>query len=737
MSLFAGFPLPKDAPPPGSCWRLARPEAGLLVLTLDPPHQQKLPVFDVAVLRDLELALADIGREREARGLVVAGREPLTFAGGADVNMIAAIEDPELATRLVQAGQTVYSQLEALGQRAGGRLLTVAAVGGAVPGGACEIALACDRIVLADHEKTRIGLPEVRLGILPAWGGTTRLPRRIGVPAATQSILTGKLHRPRAAQKLGLVDRLAKPEYLVRIAADIALGRLACPRRGRGWHAYVIDKNPLATALIERQAKKGVLRQTRGHYPAPLAVLPLAVRAPRRALAQSLLGEVEAIRPLATHPVTKSLITLFQVSEEAKRTGELAGGARAPRIERAGVVGAGVMGGAIASLLADHGVAVRLADLDQAALDRAARAHRRDVEEGLRRRRLARHEADHAIDLFQATRAPAGFGRVEILIEAVAEVLAVKQKVLGLYASQMAPDAILATNTSSLSVDAIAAPLAHPERVVGLHFFNPVKRMPLVEVVRGRATSDATVARAARLALDLGKTPVVCRDVAGFLVNRLLGPYLDEAVRLAEEGLDLERVDALLVDFGMPMGPFELLDEVGLDIALHAAGSLEAAYGERMRASAYLKPLVAAGDLGKKSGRGLYLWKGEPGKRPRRAGPNPARPRPAAARGAGDPTEIVDRLVLAMVNEGARALAEEVVQGPRELDLATVFGMGFAPFRGGLLAYADARGPAEVVRALERLAALPALAQRPGGRERFTPAPALLELARSGAKFHG
>ena len=242
--------------------------------------------------------------------------------------------------------------------------------------------------------------------------------------------------------------------------------------------------------------------------------------------------------------------------------------------------------------------------------------------------------------------------------------LAVKQRVLGDYAAQMAPDAIIATNTSSLSVDKLAAGLPHPERVVGMHFFNPVKRMPLVEVVRGSATSDAVVARTARLALDLGKTPVVCKDVAGFLVNRVLGPYLDEAVRLAEAGADLEAVDRALVDFGMPMGPYELLDEVGLDVALHAAGSLAEAYGERMLPSQHLKPLVDAGHLGKKTGRGIYVWEGAPGGRPRKKGRNRARPRPAGRLDL--PAEVVvDRLVHARLNEAARALEEQVVAGPR------------------------------------------------------------------------
>jgi len=732
---WSSFPLPENAPEPGACWRIERPEPGLLVLVLDPPHRPSLPVFDVPALRDLNLALDEIASDKTAKGLVITGRAPTVFAGGADVETIAKITDPALAAELVRRGQQTYTRIEKMSRSHGGSLFTVAAVGGPVPGGACEITLVCDRTVLADDAKTRIGLPEVRLGILPAWGGTTRLPRRIGVPAAAAAILAGKLHRPRAALKLGIVDRLTKPEYLVRIASDVAMGRLKVERKQRGVWEWLIDKNPLAGMVIESQARKGVLKQTRGKYPAPLAVLPLIIRAPRTPVGKALDAEVDAIRPLVVDPVSKSLITLFQLSEDAKKLGEI-DGKKAPKVARGAVVGGGVMGGAIASLMADKGLDARLADLDQDALDRATHAHRADVAKRLKRRQLQRFEADAAIDRFETTRVPEGFARCEILIEAVAEVLAVKRKVLGLYAARMAPDAILATNTSSLSVDAIAAELPHPERVVGMHFFNPVKKMPLVEIIRGAKTTDEVVAKTARLALDLGKTPVVCKDVAGFLVNRLLGPYLDEALRLWEGGADLEMVDRALVDFGMPMGPYELLDEVGLDIASHAAASLHKAYGERMTPSDLLAPMERLGQHGKKSGRGIFVWQEGDKGRLKNAGLNPAAPK-ATVTSTVTAEQAVDRLILAMLNEAARALAEDVVAGPRELDLATVFGMGFAPFRGGLLRYADTRGLKACVSALRGIADSPAVAQRPGGRARFEPAELLVELAEANRRFHG
>lgn len=730
-----GLPAPDDAPAPGSCVRIERPEDGLAVLVLDPPHRPKYPVFDVPLLMDLDQALEELARDQELKGLIVAGRDPLTFAAGADVETIATVSDPVLAKRFAHEGQQLFHRLYRLGRSGGGKLATVAAVGGPVPGGACELSLACDRIVLADHPKTRIGLPEVRLGIFPAWGGSQRLPRRIGVAAALGAILTGKLYKPRQAYKLGMVDRLTPPEYLLRIASDIAMGRAKCPRRGsRGLKKVLIDRNPLAGALIAHQARKGVLRQTKGHYPAPLAVLPLVVRAPRMSINMGLEAEIEGVLPLTTSPIAKNLIELFLVSEEAKRLVRLEDGSDAARISRAAVIGAGVMGGGIAGLLAAKGFDTRLRDLDRGQLDNAVREHRQSIERKRKRRSLSTAEANAAIDRLEVTTDPLGFGRCEIVIEAVAEKLEVKRAVFGELALLLPDDAILATNTSSLSVGAIAETLPHPERVVGMHFFNPVPLMPLVEIVRGPQTSDEVVARTAKLAVDLGKTPVVTADVAGFLVNRILGPYLDEAVRMVASGLDPRTIDDAIERFGMPMGPCALIDEVGLDIALHAAGSLFAAYGERMHPSDYLQPLVEAGQLGKKSGGGLYLWRKGKNGRPKNSGRNPK----LGSRNGKSLSEeaIVDRLVLVMVNEAARCIADEVVASPRELDLATVFGTGFAPFRGGVLRYADTRGLAAIVERLRELHSAPEIIEEGARRTRFEPAPNLIELAEHKGTFH-
>jgi len=729
---FKGLPQPPDAPAAGSCVRVERPEAGLALVVLDPPHR-KIAVFDVPLLRDLEAAIEGLAQDPKLRGLVITGREPLSFAAGADIETISRISDPELANKFVRSGQALFQRIHRLSRGGGGRWLVVAAVGGPVPGGACEIALACDRIVLADHPKSRIGLPEVQLGIIPAWGGTQRLPRRIGVAAALGAILTGKLHVPRQALRMGLVDRLTPPESLVRVASEIAMGRQACPYLGRsGMRKALIDRTALVTKFMANRAREQVLRETRGHYPAPLAVIPLITEAPRRDLEQGLAAEAAAVRPIATGEVARSLLGLFQLSDEAKKTGSLPDGKRAAPIERAAVIGAGIMGGGIAGLMAERGLEVRLRDLDRKQLDAAVVAHQAEIEKKRKRKQLARHEADGALDRLMVTTEAQGFARCQLVLEAVAEKLEVKRAVFRELAAQMDAEAILATNTSSLSVDAIAEGLPNPSRVVGMHFFNPPRKMPLVEIVRGPRTSEEVVRRTARLALDLGKTPVITKDVAGFLVNRVLGPYLDEALRLVGSGVDPDAIDRALVGFGMPMGPCELVDEVGLDIAMHAGASLEKAYGERMRATQILKPLLDGKELGKKTGKGLFTWR--PGKsgKPEKDGVNARLARGSTRAMTAD--DIVDRCVLAMANEAVRCLAEQVVDGPRALDLATVFGTGFAPFRGGVLRYADSRGLAQVVERLERMRSE---IEREGERlGRYEPAPLLAELARAGKKLH-
>jgi 3-hydroxyacyl-CoA dehydrogenase / enoyl-CoA hydratase / 3-hydroxybutyryl-CoA epimerase len=723
----ATLPWPENAPAAGASLFIDEPEPGLLRLIPDPPHRS-FPVLDGPLLEDLEAAVTRIESERP-RGVLIAGRRPDQFLAGADVHAIRRVRDPRVVESVVRTVHRLYDRIEAL------PCTVVAAVGGPVPGGAFELCLACDTIVLANDPRTRIGLPETKLGLLPAWGGLHRLTRRVGVPTALDAILTGRLYDPRRAKRLGLVDRLTAPEYLERIGADLALGREPLAVHDRGRRAFFIDRNPLVRAVVGRAARKQLDEKTGGHYPAPYVVLEKVLEAP--SVPRELWAEREAVAAgrLVATDACANLIDLFLGVEEQKRLGD--GGERAnvacePAPKRIGVVGGGVMGAGIASALALAGADVRLCDLDRTALDRAVTSHRKAVAKRLRRDGSAARNA--ATDRLTVATELAGLGRSDLVIEAVAENLDVKRRVFA-ELERVAPNARLASNTSSLSIAELARDLARPERFVGLHFFNPVSRMPLVEIVRGTATDDATFRAAARIALDLGKTPVAVRDVPGFLVNRLLGPYLDEAVHRFVRGASVERVDLAAREFGMPMGPYELLDEVGLDIAQHASKSLFEGYGERMRPTEGLGRLVHPRRLGKKSGLGFYVHDARKKKRPR-----PAEDlvqfqgRSASSASSAD---SFDACLFALLAEAVRSLEEGVVGSARELDLAVVLGTGFAPFRGGPLRHIDSVGASEAVQRLEGLARAAHKAGHESGRARFEPPRLLIRMAERDETFFG
>ena len=727
MTDFSGYPLPDNCPEPGACIRVERPEEGLAVVILDPPHRS-LAVLDAPLIRDFDQVIDELEKDQSLKGIVLTGRAPGQFAAGADIDAIAQLADKVEIEKMVLAVHELFSRIEDLKAR------TVAAISGPVPGGAYEISLACDFIIASDDERTRIGLPETQLGILPGWGGSHRLPKRIGVPLSLDAILTGRLFKAKAAWKRGMIDRITKPEYLFELACDVAMKRKKLKRKNRGWKAWAVDRNPLVGGIIANQATKQIMSKTGGHYPAPIRALKMVIAAPTTSRNGGARKEAKAIADLASSSVCKALISIFKGSEAAKKLGKGADGWRPAKIEYGAVIGGGIMGGGIASAMADKGIWTRICDLSPDALDAALQTHRADVHKKKSRRRLKPNLADAAIDHLDATLDSTTLGKSQIIIEAVAEVMSVKQKVLGGLAQTVSDDCILATNTSSLSVSEIAASIPHPERVVGMHFFNPVKKMPLVEIIRGQQTSEEVVTATAALAIRLGKTPVIVADVAGFLVNRLLGPYLDEAQRLFVGGANPAKIDKLMKKFGMPMGPFTLLDEVGLDIALHAGNSLHAAYGARMNPCPELVEGLGADRLGKKTGKGFYQHSKDREVKATLCGDLSNFQKETWAAKLSD-QELVDRMVLAMVNEAARCLEENVVDNAQMLDLATVFGTGFAPFHGGVLAYADHLGSDEVVKRLEAICASPEMSERDGGIEKFTPAQVLKTHAGAGTKF--
>ncbi|MDP6962866.1 MAG: 3-hydroxyacyl-CoA dehydrogenase NAD-binding domain-containing protein [Planctomycetota bacterium] len=709
--LLHGFPKPKNCPQAGECIRIERPEDGLAVVVLDPPHRS-LAVLDAPLISDLHAVVDELENDRSLKAVVFCGRTPYEFAAGADVEGISGVTDKATAHEIIHFVHNIFRRIESL------PATTVAAVGGAVPGGAYELSLACDFIIALNDDKTRIGLPETQLGIIPGWGGCHRLPRRVGITVALDAILSGRLFKAKAALKKGMVDRLAYADDLLPIAIEVAMGRMQVRKKKRGIKSILVDRNPLARMIIGHQVRKMIMAKTKGRYPAHPRAISLVLNSLGASSDKAAKREAAAIADLATGEVCKSLIGIFFASEAAKKFARGNNSFKPAKLNHAAEVGAGVMGGAIASLLAEKGLQTRLVDLSQDALDAAVIDHQQHILKKKSRRRLKPHLADAAIDRLSTGTDMVGLDSSQIVIEAVAEVIEIKRSVLADVAKKVDDDCIIATNTSSLSVSSIAEHISHPERVVGMHFFNPVRKMPLVEIIRGEQTSEETVIATAALATRVGKTPVIVKDVAGFLVNRLLGPYLDEAVRLFVDGAPASKIDSLMLKFGMPMGPLRLLDEVGFDIAMHASQSLEDAYGIRMRACTGIDSMAGDDRLGVKTKRGFYDYRGK-GKEVLCDDLNKYQAANPAIRLSDE--QIIDRLILSMANEAARCLAEEVVASEQELNLATVFGMGFAPFEGGLMRWVNSQGKASIAARVSAIAACEDIAQREGGTEKFTP----------------
>jgi 3-hydroxyacyl-CoA dehydrogenase / enoyl-CoA hydratase / 3-hydroxybutyryl-CoA epimerase len=688
---------------------------------------RKLNVLTAEVMARLDELLSEV--ETGARGgrisaLVIRSGKDGSFIAGADIDAIASIRDAAEASAQAARGQAVFQRINAL------PIPTVVAIDGVCLGGGTELALAADVRIAADRPETKIGLPEIKLGIIPGFGGTTRLPRLIGLMAASDLILTGRTVDARRAEKLGLIHERMHQGVLARRASEIARTLAEGgdpPSRARpGLVTRIMEGAAPGRAVILRQARKQVLKQTRGHYPAPLEAIEVMRRAAGRSLGRALQIEAAAVGRLIVTDASKNLIHVFRLMEGAKKAGPAAA---ARPVERVAVLGAGVMGGGVAQLLAHRGISVRLKDIQSEALSTGLRHAREQFDKLVRRRKLTLRDAEDRMGAISPALDYAGFGTVDLVIEAVVERMEVKKSVLRETEAAVREDAILTTNTSSLSVTEMQAALERPENLAGMHFFNPVHRMPLIEVIRGERTSDEALATVFGLALRLGKTPVVVNDGPGFLVNRILTPYLNEAGYLMGEGASIAEVDEALLAFGMPMGPFRLLDEVGLDIARHAGETMHNAFGARFAPAPALVALEGSDRLGRKNGKGFYTYEGG-----REKHPDPSIYEELAAVIGGDwspegAAVIRDRCVLPMVNEAARILEEGIAASAGDVDLAMITGTGFPPFRGGLLRFADRLGLAEV---LDRLMAL----EHAHG-ERFTPAEYLRQKAEAGEGFYG
>ena len=681
----------------GRC-RLSRDEQDLLYLELIPAEGEALFIIDEAGLGALEEAVALLASQ-EAKGLVVHGNER-GFIAGADVGLIQAIEDPAEAEAFAHRGQACYQAFEDLA------FPTLAAIHGPCLGGGLELALALDHRIATRHPSTRLGLPEVKLGILPGFGGTQRLPLLVGLPGALDLMLKGSQLDGKRALRKGLVEAHVPDHRLLVRAAEI----LTSPARRRSklcWRDHMLTFTRLGRRLVRKQVEKTLTKGMARFLPAPRKLLEVTLAGLVDVNERAYPAEAKALAELATGPECKSLVRLFFGTEHARKLDRtLLQGLEdktLDKVQTALVVGGGVMGAGIASLMAEKGVGTRLVDLSIDQLGEAKRRHVGNIDRKLRRRRLQRHEAQGAKDRLSLSDKLCGFAQADLFLEAVAENLDLKKRLFGEAAAKGSRDLLLATNTSSLSLRDMAEGLPHPEQLVGLHFFNPPEKMPLVEIIAQDQSSKKALARACELASRLGKYPVLVKDGPGFLVNRCLAPYLGQAVQLCEEGVAPSLVDQVAEAYGMPMGPMRLLDEIGWDVAAKVCEVLAQAWPERMSASPLFGHMVEAGLLGRKSGKGVYCYGGKDKSGTGAALQKLIHDKGLARTGAHAPSklEIRERLFLPILTEAVRCLEEKVVGSEDELDFAMVMGIGYPPHLGGPIRAARSEGLTHLV---ERLA---------------------------------
>ncbi len=631
---------------------------GIAWLTFDQPGSAA-NLWSESTLRQFIWHIEQIERTPAVRALVIRSAKPGIFIAGADLKSLRHL-CPARLEQLIWLGQAAFDRLARL------PIPKVALIHGACAGGGFEMALACDWRIATDDPATKVGLPETQLGLLPGWGGTVRLPRLLGLRRALDIILTGKLHPAKAALKKGLVTHLAPAEAAPTLARKLALG----PRPRLPFHA---DTLPGVSRLIAHLAHCSVLAKTHGLYPAPLRAIEVAHKALRLPVEDGLALERDAIVHLAQTSEAENLIDLFFLREAANKHRPAAG--TAIPIQSAVVVGAGVMGSGIAQVLLTRGVHTLLTDVSPQALAKGVSNIHNLTSNAAKRRVFTSKHARESLDRLTTAHTPVPLHRHHLVIEAATENLELKKKIFAGLAARTAPDTILATNTSALSVAELAAAVPHPERVIGLHFFNPAHKMPLVEVVALPETHPDVLATAVAFVQSLGKTPIVVQDRPGFVVNRILMPYLMEAVRMNGYGIPVETIDRAMLDFGMPMGPLRLLDEIGLDVAQHVADTLGAAFPDRFPASDALRQKIANGHLGKKTGQGFYHYKNG----------RAVHLRPKPVLDHDDPTRIQRTLTDLLTQEAQRCLDEKVAATAADINLAMILGTGYPPGKGGPL----------------------------------------------------
>ncbi len=706
--------------------RVSFPEPDIALMTLDAPDKSA-NIFSRSVLDELDGHLAALEKRTDLAGLIFVSAKPGIFIAGADLREFAAAKDikPADTVAMCRRGQELFRRLSRT------PFVTVVAIDGMCVGGGAELAVWCDRRIMSDRPQAQIGFPEVKIGIFPGWGGTVRTPRIVGLSNALEMISSGESIDGRAAYLMGLAIDVAPVERLQ--SAAIALVRAEQASKD-----YLRDRERWAQPIVMSETELGFLgatasayiqQQTKGQYPAPLAALELMLESIALDETAACQAEAEGMARLFGTPISRALINVFFLTDRNKKDPGVTNATIKPAaIKTVGVIGAGIMGAGIAAASLKRKLSTVLMDASTEAMQRGVRQM---LEEASYNKQTKNADVQRALEfapLVNSATDDVEFAPCDLVIEAIVEKPDAKQALFRRLEPRLRDDAVLASNTSAISIGRLAEAVSKPERFVGIHFFNPVRKMPLVEVIRGPKTSDQTIATAVAYVKGLGKSPIVVNDGPGFLVNRLLLPYMNEALELLLEGAPIKDIDKAAKAFGMPIGPIGLYDVVGLDTAYHAGNVMHEAFPDRVVKSPLLEAMVKAGRLGEKSGVGFSLYTGKKGK----PSPDPALDQLIAPlmreRRTISGKEITERLFLPMVLEATRILDERIVRDPRDVDLGLIFGVGFPPFKGGLLFWADTLGAAKIIEQLKPYQHL---------GPRMKPTSMLERMAAEGKSFYG
>jgi len=697
-------------------------ENGVAIVWLDQPGE-KVNKISIDLVDKFKEILDSLEKDETVKGIVLISRKEDNFIAGADIDKFKDMRSPEEAEMLSRQGHAFLNRMAAFPKP------IVAALHGATLGGGLEVALACHYRIASDDPKTVLALPEVKLGLLPGGGGTQRLPRLVGLQAALDMMLTGKNIYPRQAKRMGLVDDLIHPYGLLQAAKKAALELADQPlerKKRQSLLDKILESTPFSRGIVYKKAKELVRKQTWGNYPAPFKIIECVQAGMEKGPEAGIEAEIKNFGELMVSPQSRELMQIF-LSMTAMKKNPLKD--RVRPVGKIGILGAGLMGSGIANVSVTNGMEVLLKDINYNVVGQGEKAIWQDLDGKVRKKALSAFQRDLTLSRITGTIDYKGFEKADLVIEAVFEDLDIKRKILAEAEAHTKADAIFASNTSSLPIGSIAETSLRPEQVIGMHYFSPVPRMPLLEIIITEKTADWVRATAYDVGIRQGKTVIVVNDGPGFYTTRILAPLLNEALEILNEGGEIQEIDGAMRQFGYPVGPIALIDEVGIDVGAHVSevlGPLFTARGGKPNTA--MKRLIMAGYKGRKNNRGFYLYGDQSSRKKKEINKSIYNFFGGPERRKIDVREIQNRLSLIMINEAALCLQDGILQSPRDGDIGAVFGLGFPPFLGGPFRYMDSMGLPKVLALMEKLA------ETKGSR--FTPAQIIHDREANNKKFY-